>query len=203
MDESRKVRERDDLKAVILLLARKGYVLKSELKALFRGCRYNAFVLADLEQILFESAEESVQYIDDGDGDPDGSCRTELQDETEKPREEQKQARKAELQVLLAEGIFAELQRRAQFAFLELKQSEYELYLRDMMLLHLLDEASARKELDGYLESLQFTVEPDPPFESERKARSESFLIQPEKNAVKEEKDTSRSIGQFRSLPKG
>lgn len=64
MDE-RKTKEIESIKALITLLARKGYILKSELESILTGCRCNAFVLNDLEKLMQECIGEDIDYIDD------------------------------------------------------------------------------------------------------------------------------------------
>ena len=63
--EDIKNKEIESVKALISILAKKGYILKSELECILRGCRNNSFILGDLEKLMYACAE-NVDYIDDG-----------------------------------------------------------------------------------------------------------------------------------------
>lgn len=64
MDEL-KNNEIESIKTLIRLLSKKGYVLRSELEHILRGCRSNSFVLSDVENLMRECIEEDVDYVDD------------------------------------------------------------------------------------------------------------------------------------------
>lgn len=205
MGEQLKTAERASIEKLLRSLARKGYILRSELEHIRTGCRHNAFSLEQLRQILEQCLAEDVRYIDDEQ--PDGSVRhcVQLQETLEKwefpdlftylklapdARMEQiklalKEKRNEECdekiqllqqeqdlevyaQVLQTRQILEQMQLRRDFGIPGLRQSEYDQYLQDMMLLAFLAEAAARHLLDGYLESMSMTVLPDLRLEQSR-----------------------------------
>ena len=58
-------RETEQLKQLIRVLARRGYICKSELCKILSGCRANTFLLGDIEALMYSIIDESVTYIDD------------------------------------------------------------------------------------------------------------------------------------------
>lgn len=56
--------EIESIKALIMLLAKRGYILKSELECILRGCRHNSFVLDDVEKLMHTCIDD-VNYVDD------------------------------------------------------------------------------------------------------------------------------------------
>ena len=68
-------REIDQVKQMIRILARRGYIYKSELKRLLCGCRANALFLSGIEALMYSVIDNSISYIDDTSvSDPFHDC---------------------------------------------------------------------------------------------------------------------------------
>ena len=65
MSEDFKSSEKESVKILLQLLARRGYVRKSELEHILRGCRHNRFVLEDLIQWIEEWFPQKNLYVED------------------------------------------------------------------------------------------------------------------------------------------
>lgn len=58
-------REIDQIKQIISILARRKFILKSELRKILSGCRANSLTLVDIESLMNAIIDDSVSYIDD------------------------------------------------------------------------------------------------------------------------------------------
>lgn len=68
-------REIDQIKQMISILARRKFILKSELRKILSGCRSNSLTLVDIESLMNSIIDDSVSYIDDAViSDPFHSC---------------------------------------------------------------------------------------------------------------------------------
>lgn len=65
MKQNEMDREIDQIKQMISILARRKYILKSELRRILSGCRANLLTLADIESLMNSIIDDSVTYIDD------------------------------------------------------------------------------------------------------------------------------------------
>lgn len=65
MTQNEMNREIDQIKQMISILARRKFILKSELRKILSGCRANSLVLVDLESLMNSMIDDSVTYIDD------------------------------------------------------------------------------------------------------------------------------------------
>ena len=72
------------LKWLIEILARRGYILKSELLGLLPACRATHMTIEGLEDIMFSVIDETVEYRDDVISTDSYKSCTELQDELKK-----------------------------------------------------------------------------------------------------------------------
>ena len=58
-------REIGQIKQLISILARRKFILKSELRKILSGCRENSFTITDIESLMRAIIDVSVSYIDD------------------------------------------------------------------------------------------------------------------------------------------
>lgn len=65
MTQNEMDREIDQIKQMISILARRKFILKSELRRILSGCRANSLTLADIESLMNSIIDDSVTYIDD------------------------------------------------------------------------------------------------------------------------------------------
>lgn len=65
MTQNEMDREIDQIKQMIGILARRKFILKSELRKILSGCRANSLALADIESLMNAMIDEDVSYIDD------------------------------------------------------------------------------------------------------------------------------------------
>lgn len=65
MTQNEMDREIDQIKQMISILARRKFILKSELRKILSGCRANSLALVDIESLMNAIIDDSVSYIDD------------------------------------------------------------------------------------------------------------------------------------------
>ena len=65
MTQNEMDREIDQIKQMISILARRKFILKSELRRILSGCRANSLTLADIESLMNSIIDDSVTHIDD------------------------------------------------------------------------------------------------------------------------------------------
>jgi len=65
MTQNEMDREIDQIKQMISILARRKFILKSELRKILSGCRSNSLTLVDIESLMNAIIDDSVSYIDD------------------------------------------------------------------------------------------------------------------------------------------
>lgn len=65
MTQNEMDREIDQIKQMISILARRKFILKSELRKILSGCRANSLALVDIESFMNSIIDDSVSYIDD------------------------------------------------------------------------------------------------------------------------------------------
>lgn len=65
MTQNEMDREIDQIKQMISILARRKFILKSELRKILSGCCANSLALVDIESLMNSIIDDSVIYIDD------------------------------------------------------------------------------------------------------------------------------------------
>lgn len=78
MEEDLRITEQEQITNLLLTLARRGYVRRSELNNILRGCKYNRFSADDLIKLISDEGE-NVDIIEDSGTDESANNPLEIQ----------------------------------------------------------------------------------------------------------------------------
>lgn len=137
-------RELDGIRRMIEVLARRGYILKSELRRMLSSLRASTLTLSDMEALMTSVTDGSVEYIDDCGTADSFRSRADLQTEQgeigcEDPFDGLRISRESsekEEEEALCRALTEELALRARFGLFEVSAEE-----REEMLLSLIRDA--------------------------------------------------------------